>query len=64
MGPPRKATKGHWPGHGRSLPRQRFAIPVRGLVRGAPLQAKTAPWFLKAKGSRPDYKRRQVQAAA
>lgn len=41
-------------GHGQKVSRQRFAIKTTGLVRGMPLKSKTAPWFLKSWGSRPE----------
>ena len=41
-------------GHGQKVSRERFAIPMRGLVRGAPLKSKqVSPWFLKSWGSKP-----------
>lgn len=40
-------------GHGQTVPRFRFAVGTSGLVRGAPVKSKTAPWYLKQFGSRP-----------
>ena len=40
-------------GHGQKVSRSRFAIPMRGLVRGLPVQNKIAPWYLKHWGSKP-----------
>lgn len=41
-----------------------FAIPTTGLVRGAAIKAKVAPWFLKRALSRPEHKRHRLATAA
>jgi hypothetical protein len=40
-------------GHGQTIPRTRFAIPMRGHPVGAPSHGKTAPWWLKGFRSKP-----------
>lgn len=56
--------QGRYPGHGQTVPRSRFAIPIRGFVRGVPVRSNTAPWFLKPWGSRPASKTKRRALAA